>query len=284
MAAEREKPPNAAQLVEQFAIEIVGHWLGDRGDVTDHSASGRPDFTIAYADGRRAVGEVTWHADPDIEQMWGRTLSRDTPQQVALGHGQGVWGARLLGLADIRRLYDELPSLVAEMNVADVRSIEPATLPNAWRIKNPVLGQLANAVASLGLDYLSKAADHDGPGYVTFFPPSAPMYEFSAPDDLASWIEGVLTEQRYADVPRKLLAVEADERHVFVMAGSATPQQIENRLRTLSEPIECREPQMPAGLTHVWLNSRWLDPKVGNVTALWSVPTGWVLVRSPRTG
>lgn len=279
MPTDHVKPPNPARLVEQLAMEIVGQWLGDRGDLIDQSASGQPDFSIRYADGRSAVGEVTWHADPHIEKMWDRVRHRDTPQQVLLGDGQGGWGARLLADADIRRLYEQLPRLVAEMNAAGLRSIEPATLPNAWRITNPVLGRLTSAGASLGLEYLSKATKHGGPGYVVFFPPSTPMCEFGAPDDLASWIEGVLAEERYADVPRKLLAVDADERHVFVMAGSATPQQVENRLRTLSEPIESRAPKLPTGLTHIWLNSRYLDPNVGYVTAHWSSQASWVLVR-----
>ena len=82
--------PNLGRLVEQVAVDVVRGWLGRRGILTDQSATGLPDFTIAYTDGRSVVGEVTWHADPRVEQMWGVTLRQDTPQQVPLQAGEGI--------------------------------------------------------------------------------------------------------------------------------------------------------------------------------------------------
>lgn len=92
-----------------MAVDLVGGWLGRRGILTDQSATGLPDFTIAYTDGRSAVGEVTWHADPRVEQMWSVTLRQDTPQQVPLQAGEGIWGTQLVGAPNITRLHAHLP-------------------------------------------------------------------------------------------------------------------------------------------------------------------------------
>jgi hypothetical protein len=270
-------------LVEQVAVEVIGRWLGSRGRLIDQSATGLPDFTIDYADGRTAVGEVSWHADPQIEQMWGEALRRDTPQEIPLDPGQGTWGTQLVGAPNITRLYTELPTLIARLNAANIDRIEPATIPNAWRLRNPQLSRLAEKAAALGISYLSKAGSDVGPGHVTFFPPFQPAHEVGVPDDLPGWIEDVLAQPRYADVSRNLLDVTADERHIFVMAGSATPAQVETRLQRLTEPLTCRPPALPAGVTHIWLNSRYLDPRYGHVTAFWSVQSGWRVIVTTET-
>jgi hypothetical protein len=40
--------PNLGRLVEQVAVDVVGGWLSRRGILSDQSATGLPDFTIAY--------------------------------------------------------------------------------------------------------------------------------------------------------------------------------------------------------------------------------------------
>jgi hypothetical protein len=61
---------SAAREVEQLAIRVLRGWLGNRGVLMDQSSTGEVDFAIAYSDGRRAVGEITWNEDPATQKMW----------------------------------------------------------------------------------------------------------------------------------------------------------------------------------------------------------------------
>jgi hypothetical protein len=103
---------NPARDVEAFAVTAVREWVGDRGAVIDLSHGHGPDFCIEYHDGRRALGEVGWHEDPEIQAMWQRTHRESKPQQIPLRAGLGQWGVTLVRGASINQLYAQLPTFV----------------------------------------------------------------------------------------------------------------------------------------------------------------------------
>ena len=106
---------NPARDVEKIAAATVSAWLGDIGTVDDTSSGGGPDFWINYQDGRRGVGEVGWHEDAVLRQMWQRTYKEAEHHLVRLAPGTGRWAVSLQRGARIDRLIVELPKLIADL-------------------------------------------------------------------------------------------------------------------------------------------------------------------------
>ncbi len=116
MAAEGRYRRSPARAVEAFAVEVVRAWVAEAGVVTDTSGAHGRDFLVAYSDGRSAVGEVGWHADPLVEAMWARTFRERRHQVVELPDGLGQWSVQLvLGANTVTRcvvVLDPLPLTV----------------------------------------------------------------------------------------------------------------------------------------------------------------------------
>lgn len=94
---------------------------------------------------------------------------------------------------------------------------------------------------------------------------------------IVDWIDEMLADTRYPDTTNKLLVVEADERHVFLMSGDLTPFGPDELLRRLDVAVPDRSPRVPPGITHVWAVSRFGDGSAG----LWAAGVGWSAVPPP---
>lgn len=260
---------NPARDVEQFAVLMVRQWVGDRGVVTDASKGHDPDFRIDYHDGRVALGEVKWHADETIQAMWGGVFGRERHQIVELESGRGQWAAHLVPVATIKVLYRKLPDLVdrllaegqLELNVCD-----------AWP-----RGELPETARDLGLDRLAQVMK-DEPSYVYLAVPGKGGAVPMDPDLIVDWVDGMIREPRYANKIAKLVALEADERHVFFMAGTATDfGQEQVLMRAGRDVVPTRGPDVSPAITHVWGISQF-----GSTCAvLWQREQGWATVPVP---
>lgn len=91
---------------------------------------------------------------------------------------------------------------------------------------------------------------------------------------VVAWVEEVPTNPAYQDTTKKLLALDAEERHVFHMSGSPPSFGADERLRRLCDVVPTWSPRLPAGITHVW------DvPRSGRAAAvLWAADRGWSAV------
>jgi hypothetical protein len=258
---------NPARDLEKLAVSVVTSWVGETGVVTDTSPGGGPDFEIAYSDGRTAVGEVGWHEDPEIRAMWGNTFKQERHQTVELDSGRGTWSVHLLRGASINRLHKELPSLIDILIDASCFTLE---VTDHWPH-----GPVADRARGLGIEYVTR---HDGgtSDCAIYFMPGDGGVVPTDPNVVAEWIESVLSDPSYADTTAKLLAVDSDERHVFLMSGSATPFGAGERLRRVSEGLPTRHLNVPSGITHVWALSQFGPAAV----ALWT-DHGWTLVSVP---
>jgi len=257
-------PPygNPAREVEQLAVLAVRTWLGDRGEVTDTSEGHDVDFRIEYRDGKLGIGEVGWHADPEIEGMWSNTFRRERQQVVELPLGSGAWSLGLERGANIKQLYAKLPSLVALLRAAGLSHLE-------------VVGPLPRTAAGdearrLGIRYLT---EHDAAGepLCIYFMPSDGGSFMGDANVIADWAEEVLDSKQYADTTAKLLRLNADERHVFLMTGSATSFEAETALQRLDRSLPTRVPGLPMGISHLWAVARFGSTHV----AVWVRGEGW---------
>lgn len=266
---------NPARDVEQYAIGVVRAWVGNAGTVVDQSATGKADFWIDYRDGRCGVGEVGWHADPVIQAMWGNMFRRDEHQVVRLPNGQGQWGVRLDRTARIKPLDEAVRRLATTANDRGVDRVDRDYL----RPDDPLLAAMLHA----GIEYMLKSpGDNDTDSYAIFFVPSVgdsatPLP--ASPEVVVDWVDHILTvDPAYADLTTKLSAVpDVDERHVFLMSGSATPPGVDHRLQRLAAQLPERPPAVPAGISHVWVASQWRLPGHGGC-ALWTAAAGWTLI------
>jgi hypothetical protein len=244
--------------------------VGDSGEVEDMSGGHHPDFRISYGDGRTAIGEVGWHEDPQIQEMWQNTYKQEEHQTVRLPEGTGQWGLRLMPGANIKALHQNLPGFIETLVQANVTFVEPQDMtPTA---------PLRIAADKLGIEYIGRASEQE---------PSRAIYLFDGggglisahPDVIVDWIDSMLADPEYRDTTAKLLAVsDVDERHVFVMTGSRTPFEPDTRLQRISESLPQREPVVPSGISHVWLVPRFTHPDFGYLAALWIRGEGWSLV------
>lgn len=207
---------NPAREIEKIAAATVRAWLGTRGALEDASQGGGPDFWIEYHDGRRAVGEVSWHEDAEIQKMWKTTFKQERHQVVPLPPDSGQWGVGLVRGAQIKALYQELPAFIATLAAEGETGLELAYL----HPRDP----LRLTAERLRISYIQRAGDQPSPSQTIFFvPPSGGVVPPDA-ESVVEWVESVIADPAYRDVTAKLLKVaEMDERHVFIMSGSQTP-------------------------------------------------------------
>jgi hypothetical protein len=232
---------------------------------------GGPDFEIIYNDGRTAIGEVGWHEDRNIRQMWGETLKRKKHQQVELSQSAGQWTALLTPGASIKNLYARLPALIDELLKLGETEL---LIQGSWP-----LGPNADEARSLGIQDLVLVNDQ-GPDRAIFFMPGSGGVVPKDPNVIVSWVDEVVADQQYADMTAKLLGLSADERHIFIMSGSLTSFGVEMRLGELDQALPSRPPTIPEGITHVWVASQFKFNEESPL-GLWNAEAGWVKVPRP---
>ncbi len=258
---------NPARDVEPFAVTLVQTWLGHRGTAQDTSAGHGPDFCIRYADGRVGWGEVAWHEDPELREMWSNVFRREQHQEIELSPGLGLWVVSLVRGANINQLYRNLSVLVDELARQGINRLE---IVRQWP-----RGEPADTARRFGIEYINKVKD--APDRAVFFMPGSGGTVPTDPDVVSDWVTEMLVDPDYADTTQKLLALEADERHVFIMSGSRTPFGADERLRRLSDAIPMRPPSIPEGISHVWVVSQF----GGGPAGLWIRGKGWLRVTVP---
>ena len=235
---------NVGHDAERFAATVVRSWVGARGTVTDLGDTPEPDFRIDYADGQLGIGEVTTHTDPAIEAMWSAAFESGQPQQINLPTGLGTWVAGLVAGANIKRLTREVGVLIESVKA---QGIERLTIYYKWPRGEPY-----DTARWLGIDYLQSHPSGSEDVLIYFMPSSGGSYD-GDPDVVTDWIEDVLSSEHYRDVTQKLLdRNEADERHGFVVANSASSFAPAQAMTQLDQALPGRAPQLPDGITHAW--------------------------------
>lgn len=259
-----DKRPNPARAIERVAVAFVDSWVADRGVVTNTGAGPGPDFQITYHDTRTAIGEVGWHEDPNIQSMWAHINQHSPTQRLILPDGIGQWSARLRAGARLTRLRHELPNLIVDLDRAGREHLDARTsLPT---------DALAERAARLGIDNVSRFSTRE-PSLVVYSPPGKGGF---IPDDaniVCDWITEVVTDPRYLDMTTKLRHLHADERHIFIAAGSRTDMGVEERVRLIHERPPTTDPKVPEWISHAWVVSLF-----GSTAGLWTRQAGWTSV------
>ncbi|HLX77433.1 MAG TPA: hypothetical protein VKR27_00990, partial [Acidimicrobiales bacterium] len=235
---------NHARDAEKFAFSVVTGWVGTRGTVVDRSATPEPDFRIEYSDRRLGLGEVTTHTDPTVQAMWSNAFRSGQPQIVDLAPGTGTWSVSLRPGARINGLRREAQTFIDMLRSQGLVGLE---VYEQWP-----RGEPADTARKLGIEHVASFEGDDDAGVCYYFMPSGGGSYGGDPDAITEWVEQLLSSEGYLDVTEKLLARDADERHVFLMADSATSFGAAHALRELDRALPRRAPKVRDGITHVW--------------------------------
>ncbi|MGB7817595.1 MAG: hypothetical protein WBL35_02510 [Ornithinibacter sp.] len=237
-----------------------------------HDVAGRQaayDVDLLHPDGRTGALEVTTHAGPARRDR-NALLARDVTSWPNPGRW---WWA--LDLAD----PDELPRLRAAygraIEVCEAHGLEsPAALPTTAKAADPEVAWLAETARSrlVGRRPVS-------PGWR---PPPVTVRPAGEPRDvdmgmgllgLPGAVTDLLVVPHVARRAAKVAAVSrVDERHLFVGLGvGAVPSAIHLVLSRPARSLPTEDPDVPAGLTHLWLTTGWR----GAPLVLWTREDGW---------
>lgn len=252
-----------------MAVELLQTAVGDGAHVENigvGTGTG-PDFRIDYLDDRVGIGEVTWHEDPLYRAMWQELLKREPVQQLALAGDIGQWSVHLWSGAHIGRAYEQTPGFLERFAATQGdNALAGMTLEPTWPI-----GPLADEARHIGIESFHRFS-MDSPALAVMQPMTTGGVLRDDPNIIVDWIDSVVVEPRYRDLTEKLQHLEADERHIFVVTGSATRYEVDHLFHAIEDALPTRDPAVPSWISHVWVMSLWgADRAIGR----WERDRGW---------
>jgi len=251
-----------SRQIEIAAVEVVKKWVANEGIVTDTGIGHGPDFLISYEDGTTAVGEIGWHEDPTVAAAWNALKKRPRHHWCDLPPGAGYWSLMISHRCNINRLERELSSLIA---ILDDSGIEKLDMYDSFP-RNVA----ANLARSLGIIHLRKVGVDRDEAFYLFEGTGGVVPQ--DPNEIVPWIDELLVSNDYQDSWKKLLPLQADEKHIFIVGGSRTPFGISELLKKLHESIPYQSPSLPGDITHLWLSGIYRPA----ISIMWSKKTGWI--------
>jgi len=231
----------------------------------DGSEDGMYDLTIVYPDGSIAAAEVTTAGDEDYIKL-AKALDKKAKGWQVPGL-TGTWWVRALPSARAQDLRKQLPDILGGLESSGIRRIRgDQSSPHA----------LAAMLGKLGVSDATQAVtDQNGKVLVTAEKSSQFMGSLlpATGDPLAVWLGEWLAEPSQNDNAWKLGRSDAAEKHLFVLVPSFTPPSVVSvLLAEASPPLPTIPPDLPSGITHVWVMSMWIDWGNG---LRWSPDGGW---------
>jgi len=250
------KQPRPEGHSERLAREVVSRSLGAAVECYDNGCADRmPDGLIRYADGRTAGLEVV--GDHDEGYMRQRDALATLEHEMRIDGLRWSWSASVKRGVSIKTLKHKLP---AQLRRAEEGATRPEHAGAALRA--------ADVCDALGL-FTATASTRGPAGRVMLL--SEPFGGFgTGAEALPAWVEKLLHEQ--PDVGEKLAAARlGDEGHAFIWVSISSDVAIQTVLDGASTDLPTRSPDLPAGVTHVWVMSGFTSTR----GLAWFPNTGW---------
>lgn len=252
---------------EEWARRVVAASTGLRVERHDDgSLPGMHDLDVFHGDTRVGAVEVTTAVDRERIELW-KAVNGDERRCIVPGL-VGGWMVSLRPGARAKKLREELPGLLAELEGAGISSV-------GWYAP-PVERGIEDRLLRLGVvDLLQGRTDWPGSVYFTIDedPEGSSGAVPDVADALVGWIEEFLSHGDRADVRDKLVRAGVAERHAFVVVPplSTAPFTVWVVLMRAGAQVPRRDPVLPEGITHVWVVGAWS----GGCGFRWSVAEGW---------
>jgi hypothetical protein len=228
MATER---PN-----ERLARYVVSTALGVRVErFEDGTSNGQIDALIHLPGGPAALEIVADHEQAFNEQ-WAALHA--TEHRLNVPGLQRVWSAQLARRAKVKTVLEELPALLLKLE-----SDRLANRPAARHDRLPL------EIQRLGVRLLYPLDDDTRSGYVNLH--AEGWGGWAGSEDVSEYVERILAVE--ADVPSKLAAHPAQQKHAFIWTTIGTSYAIQSRLEPRDQPMPTSAPRLPDGVTHVWV-------------------------------
>lgn len=254
---------------EQWAARMVEAALGL--PVRQHDDDSRPgmhDLDIVRPDGSVAAIEVTAAVDRDSIQLW--KLVNNCDERWIVPSLRGGWMVFLEPTARAKRVFAELPALLADLEAGNVQEIGTSVR------KQDQEAPLLDRAGRLGIVHGRQGGtSYPGSIYVSIELPHERRGGFvsTSGDVVPSWVTTFLADPEQLDVRVKLDRSGSDERHALVILPGFTtvPFGVSDLLWRDDDSIPSAAPLLPREVTHVWLVTTWA---VG--TGLrWAPGSGW---------
>lgn len=251
---------------EVFASRCIRRALGgvEVRQHDDGSEDGMFDLEVRRGDRPVAAVEVTMAADEPSIKLW-RAL--DSGRRLIFDDLAGGWIVALRPEARAREVLQYLPNLLRDLEAAEVHSVRPDGVHG---------GEFEHRAERLRIADLFQSAGTAYPGSV-LLNVEQPQEKTTGcvadtGDAIAEWL-GPWIRARRARKIGKLRRSGANERHLFVvLPGDAdAPFAVTDLLLRRDGPLPTIPPDLPDGMTHVWVVSTW-DSGHG---MRWSPEDGW---------
>lgn len=211
----------------------------------DNSADSMPDYMIPLADGTEVPLEVV--SEPGtvfvrFEQALEKFGRERKAPELRVG-----WQVDVEHYARVKRLWEVLPAYVARLD-------------DARNDGDHIVVSVPPELKRFGVRHVIPRPDQ--PGVIEMYPAGFSMQIERTDGVLNAFVEDML--ERHCDVPKKLLAAEASERHAFIWAMTASAHPVIDYLgigRGWPEPAD-GPLDIPAGITDVWVANDQLGSKV----------------------
>jgi len=235
-----------ARQVELDGISQLSNYFGDNAKIIELGHTGGHDFEIYYLDGRKAIGEFSWLAEPTSYEMWKAIVKRDEPQQIQLPNGLGYWGIALNKPINIKVLENLAPGWIVEILATGADHIE---IQESW--PNDALSR---KLREFGVSRIHKHSDEfDKILFMVMGKAGA------VPSDLVPLRDSISHLLKNNEKVRsnclKLIGVESDEKHVYLRLGELVPHLETWALWKVREPVVIPEIEFPEAISHLWLES-----------------------------
>jgi hypothetical protein len=261
---------------ERAAAALVERATGATARAHDvEGRQGAHDVDLTYPDGRTGALEVTTHAGTaDRHRRSLMTRARETWRNP----GRWWWTLSLPDPTErqrVRAVYARVVERCEALGIPD-----PASLPASETAAHPEVAWLATASRARLFGHRPADAGRPPPPVTVTVDPSAG----GLPTDprllgLPAAVGDLLGLPHVARRAAKVGSVEGvDERHLLIGLGpGALPRELYLPLCGAFTTLPTLDPDLPDGLTHLWLTTAWRGaPLFG-----WNATTGWVAHPGP---
>ena len=236
---------------ERAARHIVASVLGVRvRRFEDGTADRQVDAVIALPDGDAGLEVVADHEDA-FNAQW--DALEKVGHKVAVPSLGNAWSAQLSRSAKVKRAVQQLPEIVLTLDAAlrDPEVDTQSALDDMERLGVRMLYPLKGGASG----YVNLHAEGWGGA--------------ASAQTMAEFVERLLAAA--PDVPLKLAAHPTAEKHAFIWTTIGTDYGIQFQLETRDQPLPTTAPDLPSGVTHVWVAGSFTSQGV----LAWFPDRGW---------
>lgn len=239
---------------EKYARNLVSQALGVPVDrYEDGLAPSQVDALIRFPSEDAALEIISNH-DSEFNAQW-NALEKIGHEMFISGLA-GRWAIQLARWAKIRTVRRRLPALL--------RGID-----EAGELRENLRGrQLPHSLTAIGVLALHRIISEPD-GKVSLSVEGWSGTANGAGDVVPRWVEQVLAIQ--SDVPAKLKAHPAAQKHVFIWTTIGSDYGVQFQLKNQDGPLPTDAPVLPDGVTHIWVAGSFTNQEF----MAWFPERGW---------